>query len=362
MLLPRRTTWQRHLPARLSRAIVLSVAAEALSRPLRSGCRNSGRPASLGPGGFGDVFARLEPPRGPRSLDRRRNGRRSRKPRRTAADAAHQRLGARCRNQQDGDPGRDPAPHLPDHRAQARRSRPCTVACRPGGGHLGAVLAKAVRRRGNNFTPLCARAPAAAGWADLSNPTEAHRSISEIAYRYGYSDSAHFSRTFRHRFGSSPREFRQQRSSSAHQRLRPFQDNADGPQDALAPRAPAAGNLKRDVNAAVADAVRHHGRIRAITIFPSRPSACIGDISTARCHPVLEISSGDTVTVETLTQHASDDPELMIVGDAGAESVFGWTAHRKNVDRRGAGPMDASVSAAAPAKGSGSTSAPARSQ
>ncbi len=59
--------------------------------------------------------------------------------------------------------------------------------------------------------------------------------------------------------------------------------------------------------------------------------------------PQIEIASGDTITVETLTQHASDDPELMIAGDAAALSVFGWTKAKKNVDRRGAGPMDASV-------------------
>jgi hypothetical protein len=29
------------------------------------------------------------------------------------------------------------------------------------------------------------------------------------------------------------------------------------------------------------------------------------------------------------------------LGDAGAESVFGWSCDAKNVDRRGAGPMDA---------------------
>src|SRR3982074_2864925 len=46
--------------------------------------------------------------------------------------------------------------------------------------------------------------------AELSNPAEAHHSISEIAYRNGFNDSAHFSRAFRHRFGLSPREFRQQ--------------------------------------------------------------------------------------------------------------------------------------------------------
>src|SRR6202012_433169 len=59
--------------------------------------------------------------------------------------------------------------------------------------------------------------------------------------------------------------------------------------------------------------------------------------------PLIEIASGDTITVETLSQHASDDPERMILGDAGAESVFRWTSEGKGVERRGAGPMDASI-------------------
>lgn len=59
--------------------------------------------------------------------------------------------------------------------------------------------------------------------------------------------------------------------------------------------------------------------------------------------PVLTIRSGDIVTIETLSQHASDDVERMIEGDAGAQSVFHWTQTTKNVDRRGAGPMDATI-------------------
>ena len=59
--------------------------------------------------------------------------------------------------------------------------------------------------------------------------------------------------------------------------------------------------------------------------------------------PVLSIDSGDIVTIETLTQHAYDDHERMIKGDSGAESVFHWTADHKAVDRRGAGPTDASI-------------------
>ena len=59
--------------------------------------------------------------------------------------------------------------------------------------------------------------------------------------------------------------------------------------------------------------------------------------------PVLTVASGDFVTVETLTHHAYDDHPRMIEGDPGAESVFLWTKDAKNVDRRGAGPMDASI-------------------
>lgn len=57
--------------------------------------------------------------------------------------------------------------------------------------------------------------------------------------------------------------------------------------------------------------------------------------------PVVEINSGDYVTVECLTHQASDDFERMIQGDPGAESVYYWTKDKKNVNRRGAGSMDA---------------------
>src|SRR6202790_3975964 len=59
--------------------------------------------------------------------------------------------------------------------------------------------------------------------------------------------------------------------------------------------------------------------------------------------PVLSIESGDFVTIEALTHHAYDDDARMIRGDPGAESVFRWTKDAKNVDRRGAGPIDASI-------------------
>lgn len=61
--------------------------------------------------------------------------------------------------------------------------------------------------------------------------------------------------------------------------------------------------------------------------------------------PVIEIDSGDYVTIETLTHHANDDAERMVRGDWGAESVFRWDKDGKAVDRRGAGEMNAAVGA-----------------
>src|SRR5437763_5359489 len=55
--------------------------------------------------------------------------------------------------------------------------------------------------------------------------------------------------------------------------------------------------------------------------------------------PLVEVSSGDFVTIGALTHHANDDAERMAKGDPGAESVFYWDKQRKGVDRRGAGPM-----------------------
>ena len=59
--------------------------------------------------------------------------------------------------------------------------------------------------------------------------------------------------------------------------------------------------------------------------------------------PVVEVTSGDFVTIETVTHHANDDAERMVKGDPGVESIFHWDSKRKGVDRRGAGPMDASL-------------------
>lgn len=43
---------------------------------------------------------------------------------------------------------------------------------------------------------------------DLSNPLLAHRSVSEICFAWGFNDTAHFSRSFKSKYGLSPRDLR----------------------------------------------------------------------------------------------------------------------------------------------------------
>lgn len=43
---------------------------------------------------------------------------------------------------------------------------------------------------------------------ELSDPLHASRSVSDIAFACGFNDAAHFSRSFRARFGCAPRVLR----------------------------------------------------------------------------------------------------------------------------------------------------------
>ena len=78
-------------------------------------------------------------------------------------------------------------------------------------------------------------------------------------------------------------------------------------------------------------------------LVPATPETVHWGYFSRSLKPVLSVHSGDLVTIETLTHHAYDDHERMIAGDRGAEAVFLWTRDKKNVDRRGAGPLDASI-------------------
>ncbi|UAK26527.1 acetamidase/formamidase family protein [Sphingomonas nostoxanthinifaciens] len=175
---------------------------------------------------------------------------------------------------------------------------------------------------------------------DLASPLLAQLSISEICYRWGFTDPAYFSRTFREEFGVSPREFRrmphlhqpEDREGRTFRRGRP--DGAEpATEGGFEP-------LDRGALAILSTPIQsgqqeHH--------IPASSQTIHWGYFSRNLRPVVEVNSGDFVTIECLTHHAYDDHERMIAGDRGAEDVFRWTAEEKTVDRRGAGPMDAST-------------------
>jgi acetamidase/formamidase/AraC-like DNA-binding protein len=199
--------------------------------------------------------------------------------------------------------------------------------------------------------------------AELVDPSYEKMSISNICFRWGFNDPAYFSRAFREQYQTSPRAFRHQASLELTRHLvrrisRGLPVNAESLLKHAQPGPAAVGPpepvLFGDAHTLVAhpQASRQRDDVKTLTRRPGRPRHHLLRATANTVHwgyfshdlkPVLEVDSGDTVTIETLTQHASDDWTRMVAGDPGAESVFHWTAERKNVNRRGAGPIDASI-------------------
>lgn len=196
---------------------------------------------------------------------------------------------------------------------------------------------------------------------DLESPIHNQLSISDICFRWGFNDAAHFSRAFRDQYGVSPREFRRS-VPSAQEAADPWVTNRGRPDERV-------GTPRDDRSVAFSDIPGETALADAPVVVekagteyePAQLSTPLSDdgsrhhylpVTANTVHwgyfsrfipPVLEMKSGDFVTIETLTQHAYDDYERMIENDPGAESVFHWTKDGKNVDRRGAGPMDGST-------------------
>jgi acetamidase/formamidase/AraC-like DNA-binding protein len=174
---------------------------------------------------------------------------------------------------------------------------------------------------------------------DLASPLCDQLSISEICFRWGFTDPAYFSRTFRDEFGVSPRDYRRaphlhgpsEPTGRAFSRGRP----SGGMEERSAQEDDLPGRDSADVGLDGGEPREHYLPVQANTVH-------WGYFSRFQ-KPALQVNSGDFVTIETLTHHAYDDYERMIKGDPGAEEVFHWTADEKTIDRRGAGPMDASA-------------------
>lgn len=199
---------------------------------------------------------------------------------------------------------------------------------------------------------------------DLANQSLNHFTISQLCFRWGFGDAANFSRAFTARYGMSPKAYRAQPEPKPNappdQRGRPLKSGELNPAATVPDTASA-----RTPHSPFQALLRDHARYAvALALTPKRatsssaatggaaPSHYYLPVSDKTVHwgyfsramqPVISVRSGDVVTIETLTHHANDDAERMVQGDPGAESVFHWAADKKAVDRRGAGPMDASI-------------------
>jgi acetamidase/formamidase/AraC-like DNA-binding protein len=184
---------------------------------------------------------------------------------------------------------------------------------------------------------------------DLLDPKHAGQNVTDIAYRWGFRDAATFSRAFKAAFGVSPREARRAAAegpSGYPLRGRPLHREV--------PHNPVVGGKSwHAVQAAVAPPTQPSADAPTGCVVPGiHPPQRLLAVSRETVHwgylgpaipPKLRVEPDSLVTIETLTQHAFDDYERMIKGDPGAESIYHWDAGFKAVDRRGAGPMNASI-------------------
>ena len=69
-------------------------------------------------------------------------------------------------------------------------------------------LYRLVEEEGDSVCRYIQRARLKRSADDLSNPFLKTESITAIAYKWGFTDSAHFSRSFKKQFEQSPKDFR----------------------------------------------------------------------------------------------------------------------------------------------------------
>lgn len=173
--------------------------------------------------------------------------------------------------------------------------------------------------------------------ADLIDPNHALESIAAIGLRWGFRDQAYFSRAFSAAFGMSPTDLRRSVAETEDDyRMRGLPPGHAAMRDV---RPAAIKALLAQPSAAQGPSAVSANSYR----LPANAQTVHWGYLSRTLPPALFVEPDATVTIETLTQHAGDDWDRMVAGDPGAESVFVWTPEHKGVDRRGAGPMNASV-------------------
>ncbi|SNS31895.1 transcriptional regulator, AraC family [Tropicimonas sediminicola] len=194
---------------------------------------------------------------------------------------------------------------------------------------------------GDSFTRYIRQKRLLRSRADLLDISQNAVSIAQIAHRWGFASASHFSRSFRDAFGISPREMREDnRHAPLPYAFRGNPGEVSHPDRANRTRQPAREPADL-VGGLPGPALGNDNS--ADFVLPARADTVHWGHFSRSIPPVLYVPSGSVVRVETLTQHGGDDYARFIEGDPGAESVFRWTRDAKAVDRRGAGPMDASI-------------------
>lgn len=184
--------------------------------------------------------------------------------------------------------------------------------------------------RGESFSDYLRRERLERCRAELADPNHARESVAAIADRWGFRDQPHFTRAFGAAFGMTPTEARRQIEPPAGPAFRGMPSRARRGEKLAPPKAAAGG-----AGEACIERDRRH--------LPAHAGTVHWGFVSRTLPPVLRVDPGAVVTVETLTQHGGDDLDRFVAGDANAESVFAWTREHKAVDRRGAGPMNASI-------------------
>ncbi|SLN67535.1 Transcriptional activator FeaR [Pacificibacter marinus] len=194
---------------------------------------------------------------------------------------------------------------------------------------------------GGSFSRYVRRKRLERSRSDLMDRTKMSLGVAQIAHSWGFSNSAHFSRAFRDEFGISPRELR----DASHDAPLPYTFRGhpgSAPASLLITPSRQVLQGQHEQNSSLP--VPSPGNSNAIDfVLPVRADTVHwGHISKAN-QPALFVPSDSVVKIETLTQHGGDDYARFIKDDPGAESIFMWTDEAKAIDRRGAGPMNASI-------------------
>ncbi len=194
---------------------------------------------------------------------------------------------------------------------------------------------------GSSFSRYIRRKRLERSRSDLMDLSKVSLGVAQIAHHWGFNSPAHFSRVFRDEFGISPRELREaSRDAPLPYALRGHPGSVPDPSLTIPLRRVSRGHFEPSSDLPVPAP----GNGNTIDfVLPARVDTVHwGHISKAN-QPVLFAPSDSVVKIETLTQHGGDDYARFIEGDPGAESIFMWTKEAKAVDRRGAGPMNASI-------------------